>query len=1617
MKKVILFLALLTCPLLAVAQKGISYQAVILDPKPIKIPGQDITGQPFVNGEVSLKFKLFSSTFVQEFEEVHVAKTDAYGLVNVLIGSVSPGAFASLVWDSNPKNMQVWVSFDQGGTYNKVSEQVLSYNPYALYAETTGTAGKLSGTLTIAEGGTGAKTAANARTNLGLGNVDNTADAAKPISTATQAALDTKANANDVTTALATKANAAEVATALGTKANESEVTTRLATKANASEVTTALATKANANEVSTALASKASAEEVATALATKANASDVTTSLATKANTDEVITALATKANANEVTTALATKASAAEVTSALATKANASDVSTSLALKEDVSNKANTPLGSSTTFYPTQNAVKTYVDAQVAAATIGDANGSTKGKIQLAGDLAGTAAAPTVPGLALKANTTDVNSSLALKAPIASPSFTGSVAVGTASPSASAVLDINSTSQGILVPRMTTVQRDAIASPANTLFIFNTSNNRFEVFKSTCSCWIAITDGGSGVYVAPANTMPSINNLNYTGLFRVGGNPSINYTYSDADKDAEGATTILWEIANDNNGTARTTHTTGASPTFVTADAGRYVRVKVTPRAATGVLNGIDNYGSWTLIDAASVPYGSAVSVTGTAEQGSLLTASYTFNGGSGTENALGSTYTWQSATSIKGANTATLSIPDGGTAFSKTIRPTINEVNKYIRFGVRAKDNGSVTAASFVYSDWVGPVNLAGEAAPLATNVSYSPAPGTSVELKATYTFVDANNDPEGTSLYQWYTATDASGANQEAISGAITKSFTPTAAQAGKYIGFGITPKASTGTTTGAEVVYYSTTPSVAAAGFTIVSVTQSSSNFYINRVMDATDLITVRINVSSAGAIAFSTPIVNGYSFSNGGVYPTGAQDVILYAKGTQTAYNAAGDIFTITAVGSSTQTSTITISNTSIVTALANNAPTVSNIIYKGVYRTNGTASVVYTYADAEKDAEAATTINWEIADDGNGTAKTTYSTNATPTFTALDGGKYVRVKITPRAATGILNGVDYYEGWTIVDAALKPYATTVNVTGKTEQGSTLTGSYTYNGGTNGATTYTESTLGSTYQWQTASNNKGAGISNMTVPDGGIAFGKTIRLTINDVNKYVRFGVQAKDNLSNSSSYYEYSDWVGPITLAAEAAPVAKNVSYSPAPGTNITAKASYTYEDANNDPEGATLYRWYTADDATGTNQTAIAGATAATIPLTNAQANKFIGVGITPVAATGTKTGTEVIYYSPAASIGLASFTITDATQKSNNFYTNRVMDATDKISVNINVTTGGAISFSTTTVNGYTFSKSGTYAVGVHNVLLTGTGTQTAFNTGGDAFTITGVGATTQTATLTVNNVKIGADFTTHYNGISAGISSNFLLATYTTGETFNNNSTCFSKPISTSACVGTTITIGSNTYSIATINGQCWMTQNINELPNGVAITANQWLATSPGDQGFYGYFNTVTTGASGWATTEPAAKVGLLYQWSAAMLGSTTERAQGICPAGWHIPSDCEWMYLEHGQGMSLGVQTLSGLRADDADNKGTPGFKLRSAGTGQTNASGFSVLLYGYRVSDGTFVPNGGYNAFWTSSAASATNASLRYLASGQRGVGRGSDNKSLALYVRCLKD
>jgi hypothetical protein len=67
------------------------------------------------------------------------------------------------------------------------------------------------------------------------------------------------------------------------------------------------------------------------------------------------------------------------------------------------------------------------------------------------------------------------------------------GNVGIGTASPNAAARLDVSSTTQGFLPPRMTTAQRDAITSPPAGLMIYNTSTNKLNV--RTASSWEAVT------------------------------------------------------------------------------------------------------------------------------------------------------------------------------------------------------------------------------------------------------------------------------------------------------------------------------------------------------------------------------------------------------------------------------------------------------------------------------------------------------------------------------------------------------------------------------------------------------------------------------------------------------------------------------------------------------------------------------------------------------------------------------------------------------------------------------------------------------------------------------------------------------------------------------------------------------------------------------------------------------------------------------------------------------------------------------------------------------------------------------------------------------------------
>jgi uncharacterized protein (TIGR02145 family) len=351
---------------------------------------------------------------------------------------------------------------------------------------------------------------------------------------------------------------------------------------------------------------------------------------------------------------------------------------------------------------------------------------------------------------------------------------------------------------------------------------------------------------------------------------------------------------------------------------------------------------------------------------------------------------------------------------------------------------------------------------------------------------------------------------------------------------------------------------------------------------------------------------------------------------------------------------------------------------------------------------------------------------------------------------------------------------------------------------------------------------------------------------------------------------------------------------------------------------------------------------------------------------------------------------------------------------------ISTTDTIQLSATVTTAGTYNITTNTVNGKTFTASGTVSVGAQTITLVSTGA--ASMAGNHIWALTTTPTINIYGSTITTNAPLGSSYNAHFNGIVSGVSVNFTLATYTSGETFNNNTTCANKPISAQGCGGVTSVTASSgrVHSTVNINGQCWLQTNPITTPTVYnTYTTASWTNTTQDDQGYWGYYHTtVTSGASGWQTTEPAANEGILYQWCGAMDATISERSRGICPSGWHLPSDCEWMYLEHGQGMSLSEQQINNAwRSNTADNQGTPGYKLRSQGTGQTNASGFTGLLAGYRGTGGIFVNRTTSPAWWSSSATGATSAINRDLPTGSRGVGRSNTSKANGFSARCLKD
>lgn len=304
------------------AQTGLNFQGVARTSNNVILASQAIT--------IKLSILQGSATGTADYTETRRVTTNAQGLFTAVIGDTGAistlGNFTTINWKNTPKFLKIEMDAAAGNNFITMGTTQFQYVAYAQFAKSVD-AENIVGIVPVTLGGTGVNSLTGLKTALTLNNVNNTADLSKPISTLTQTALDLKLNAAD--TSKYTKQTYTD--SALVAKQ------VLIGLKLNAAD--TSKYTKQTYTDSS---------------LLTKLKVSDTTTMLSSRIGRDTL------------------------NLSNRINLKASTTDVTTSLSLKENISNKSTAvDLGAGATsdiLFPTQKAVKTYVDGQINSGGITD-------------------------------------------------------------------------------------------------------------------------------------------------------------------------------------------------------------------------------------------------------------------------------------------------------------------------------------------------------------------------------------------------------------------------------------------------------------------------------------------------------------------------------------------------------------------------------------------------------------------------------------------------------------------------------------------------------------------------------------------------------------------------------------------------------------------------------------------------------------------------------------------------------------------------------------------------------------------------------------------------------------------------------------------------------------------------------------------------------------------------------------------------------------------------------------------------------------------------------------------------------------------------------------------
>jgi uncharacterized protein (TIGR02145 family) len=151
--------------------------------------------------------------------------------------------------------------------------------------------------------------------------------------------------------------------------------------------------------------------------------------------------------------------------------------------------------------------------------------------------------------------------------------------------------------------------------------------------------------------------------------------------------------------------------------------------------------------------------------------------------------------------------------------------------------------------------------------------------------------------------------------------------------------------------------------------------------------------------------------------------------------------------------------------------------------------------------------------------------------------------------------------------------------------------------------------------------------------------------------------------------------------------------------------------------------------------------------------------------------------------------------------------------------------------------------------------------------------------------------------------------------------------------------------------------------------------------------------------------------------------GKLYTWAAVMNREASSNSnpgivQGVCPIGWHIPSDAEWNSMEKYLDITVDSTLYAGWSGTDIGNKlKESGIIHWLSGNNGNNSSNFTGLPGGSRYPDGSFDNLNANGTWWTSAAYNSSSAWYRELYYGNANILRDNINKSFGLSVRCVMD